>query len=100
MSHINELFFLSNEWKIGIVYFKHCPRQPYIPIYLFVMGSFGVVKALFNTVRQVRRKRDDEEDELDRCKPNPASILINCFLFAWFCTGKKTIIFNNFYYFE
>lgn len=53
------------------------------------MGSFGVVKALFNTVRQVRRKRDEEEDELDRCKPNPASILINCFLFAWFCTGKK-----------
>lgn len=77
-------FFLST----GAVYFYDCPREHYIPIYLIVGGSFGILKNLSNVVQRIRNRNNDQDQE--NAKTNPFDGTLNCFLFAWFIAGEQS----------
>ena len=68
----------------GAKYLDDCPAERYIPIYLVVAGSFGVLR---NSITIIRRCcKNDEEDENQR-KVNPVESVIDCFMLAWFIAG-------------
>ena len=71
----------------GSIYFGKCPREHYIPIYLIVGGSFGILKNLSNIVQRVKGRLDDDEDNEQVTKTNPFDGTLNCFLMAWFIAG-------------
>lgn len=70
----------------GAEYLHDCPRERYIPIYLIVGGSVGVLKNLSNVFQRVRNRQDNQDDE--NSKTNPFDGTLNCFLVAWFIAGK------------
>ena len=57
-----------------------------IILLLDVTGSFSVLKYLIGVSTRVRRS--DQENNQDPPPAHPAQYLINCFLCAWFITGK------------
>ena len=69
----------------GATHLDDCPAERYIPIYLLVAGSFGVLR---NSITIVRRccKKNEEEEENQR-KVNPVESVIDLFMFAWFIAG-------------
>ncbi len=70
----------------GAVYFDDCPKEKYIPIYLIVGGTFGVLKNLGNVCQRLRNRKEQQDEE--NAKTNPFDSLLNCFLAAWFIAGK------------
>lgn len=81
---------------MGGVYLHDCPRERYIPIYLIVAGSFGIVANLMGLGKKAKNK--DEQDDQEKVKGNPVDYLINCFLLAWFIAGNVWVyrIHNDF----
>lgn len=75
---------------IGAKYLHDCPAERYIPIYLVVAGSFGVLRNSITIVRRCCQKKDEEEEE-NRRKVNPVESIIDCFMFAWFIAGNVWI---------
>ncbi|XP_060084939.1 transmembrane protein 272-like [Ylistrum balloti] len=74
---------------IGGVYLHQCPAERFIPIYLLVAGVFGIIKNLSSLGQKLRNKKEEgEDDDQKNVKTNPADMLLNCFLFAWFIAGN------------
>lgn len=75
---------------IGAMNLHNCTIERYIPIYLIVSGSFGLVKAIISTICTIKNKtsEDHEDDGQAQNKTNPVEQIINIFLFAWFIAGS------------
>lgn len=74
-------------WPTGAVYLHDCPRQPFIPIYLIVMGVFGIVLTLLSCLPCARQNRDEPPNPLSRVCVFWNS-LTSTFLFCWFIAGE------------
>ncbi|XP_061565549.1 transmembrane protein 272-like [Cololabis saira] len=75
---------------IGAVYLHDCPRQPYIPIYLIVLGVFGVLLAGLPCLPCTQQPRDGPATS----PTNPCmalNSLMSLFLFCWFIAGNVWI---------
>jgi hypothetical protein len=83
----------------GVQNLMKCPKQPKIPLYLFVFGSFGLVKVFQNLYDQWRMRRiykfDDEvaDDEEGVGSRNDSGlsfidIALTTFLLIWFGFGN------------
>ncbi|XP_078132435.1 transmembrane protein 272 isoform X2 [Sander vitreus] len=75
---------------LGAVHLDDCPRQRYIPIYLIVVGVFGLVLAVLSCLPCAQKTEDSA--------PNPLSqvctawnSLTSSFLFGWFIAGNVWI---------
>lgn len=81
---------------IGAIYKNDCPKEKFIPIYLIVAGSFGLVRNIFSIIRRCLNR--DEEAENNNKNVNPVESIIDCFMFAWFIAGNVWIyrIYGNF----
>lgn len=98
---------------VGVKYLNDCPIQPNLPVYLLVVGSMGLVRALNLLWKQFRRRRmrksegveiDQEEETENGSIDSITHLLIfalhlldgsdftdavlNLFLFAWFIVGQ------------
>uniref|UniRef100_A0A3B5AEM5 Si:dkey-19b23.12 n=1 Tax=Stegastes partitus TaxID=144197 RepID=A0A3B5AEM5_9TELE len=69
---------------IGAIYLNDCPRQPFIPIYLIVMGTFSLVVALCSGGE---KSRDSPSNPI--CMV--CNLLVSMFLFGWFIAGNVWI---------
>ena len=89
----------------GVKNLMNCPKEPNIPIYLFVGGSFGLLKLVQVLWEQWRKQRKDSYDQDDFTDNelgadgnvgsiglNGSSKFIDCsisiFLLVWFCLGN------------
>lgn len=75
---------------IGAIHLDDCPRQDYIPIYLIVVGAFGVMLTVLSCLPCAQESKDGP--------PNPFSqvctiwnSLTSLFLFCWFIAGNVWI---------
>jgi hypothetical protein len=71
---------------IGTIYLKECPICDYIPVYLLIGGTFGILKQLLSLSVRVREREDDQE--LERLRQTPTQTLLNCFMLGWFIIGS------------
>ncbi|KAI3376386.1 hypothetical protein L3Q82_016867 [Scortum barcoo] len=75
---------------IGAVYLHDCPRQHYIPIYLIVVGVFGLVLALLSCLPCAQEPKDGPSNPLSRVCATWNS-LTSVFMFCWFIAGNVWI---------
>uniref|UniRef100_A0A3Q3IJB9 Uncharacterized protein n=1 Tax=Monopterus albus TaxID=43700 RepID=A0A3Q3IJB9_MONAL len=75
---------------IGSVYLNDCPRQPYIPIYLIVVGVFGMVLSVLSCLPCAQEPTDGTSNPLSRVCATWNS-LTSLFLFCWFIAGNVWI---------
>ena len=70
-----------------------------IPIYLIVVGSFGIVRHFLGMHGQYKRRNEDEVEEDSQNKKTSIERLIDFFLVAWFIAGNVWIyrIYEPFY---
>ncbi|KAG8183956.1 hypothetical protein JTE90_005187 [Oedothorax gibbosus] len=68
---------------VGTKYFGECPVEQFIPVYLIVGGTFGVVKNLLGFFSRCKTNENDQERLIHRSRDS----ILNCFLIAWFITG-------------
>ncbi|KAG7243440.1 hypothetical protein INR49_011897 [Caranx melampygus] len=80
----------SAQIAIGSVYLNECPRQPYIPIYLIVVGVFGLVLALLSCLPCAQQPKDGSSNPLSQVCMTWNS-LTSFFLFCWFIAGNVWI---------
>lgn len=78
-------FFLT-----GSKYFGDCPVEQFIPVYLIVGGTFGVLKNLLSFFSRLKKNDSEQERLIHRSRDS----ILNCFLIAWFITG--TFYFSHF----
>ncbi|XP_060064842.1 uncharacterized protein LOC132545182 [Ylistrum balloti] len=83
---------------IGVKYLDECPKEPKIPIYLLVGGCFGTIKLLMSLCHQIRRLKDDDDEDLHDenellTMSKMANIGLTIFLSIWF-------VFGNYWIFE
>jgi len=78
---------------IGVKYKDDCPIERYIPIYLIVLGSFGVLRNIVGLYNQMKRRSCDEETDED-AKKSSCEGLIDCFLVGWFIAGNVWVYSN------
>ncbi|GFN79457.1 TBC1 domain family member 2b [Plakobranchus ocellatus] len=81
---------------IGVNYLRECPREPKLPIYLVVGGSFGILKLVFLLWKQIRRHRDDvidlhDDDDL-LTMTRMTNMALNVFLSVWFVFGHYWLV--------
>uniref|UniRef100_UPI0037E7C9A9 transmembrane protein 272-like n=1 Tax=Semicossyphus pulcher TaxID=241346 RepID=UPI0037E7C9A9 len=75
---------------IGVVHLDNCPRQHYIPIYLIVVGVFGLLLAVLSCLPCAQEPTDDTTNPLSRVCATWNSIT-SFFLFCWFIAGNVWI---------
>ncbi|XP_070786040.1 transmembrane protein 272 [Enoplosus armatus] len=75
---------------IGAVHLVDCPRQRYIPIYLIVVGVFGLVLATLSCLPCAQKPKDGTSNPLNRVCTAWNS-LTSIFLFCWFIAGNVWI---------
>uniref|UniRef100_UPI0037E79302 transmembrane protein 272-like n=1 Tax=Semicossyphus pulcher TaxID=241346 RepID=UPI0037E79302 len=75
---------------IGVVHLDNCPRQHYIPIYLIVVGVFGLVLAVLSCLPCAQEPTDGTTNPLSRVCTAWNSIT-SFFLFCWFIAGNVWI---------
>ncbi|XP_071127421.1 transmembrane protein 272-like [Mytilus edulis] len=73
---------------IGSMYIHDCPAERYIPIYLIVAGSVGIIANLMGLGKKAKNRNEPEEEQQENVKGNPLDYIINCFLLAWFIAGN------------
>ncbi|XP_040039094.1 transmembrane protein 272 [Gasterosteus aculeatus] len=80
---------------IGAVHLEDCPLQRYIPIYLIVVGVFGLALAVLSCLPCTKSPEDDPEGG---APSTPLSLvcaawnsLTSLFLFCWFIAGNVWI---------
>lgn len=78
---------------IGVKYLDECPKEPKVPIYLLVGGSFGVLKLILVLWRQVKYHRYEYDDHFT----DPSTLFsashvthwaLSVFLAIWFAFGN------------
>ncbi|XP_031697154.1 transmembrane protein 272-like [Anarrhichthys ocellatus] len=72
---------------IGAIHLDDCPRQHYIPIYLIVVGVFGLVLAALSCQPSASTPEDGTPNPLSRFCMTWNS-LTSLFLFCWFIAGE------------
>ena len=82
-------FYSLKLYLSGAKYKDDCPVEPFIPIYLIVGGSFGMLK----TVIVLCQRASSHEDDLDIDEDQSMSTkfidgVLNLFLFTWFIAGN------------
>ncbi|XP_036404333.1 transmembrane protein 272-like [Megalops cyprinoides] len=75
---------------IGVVYLKDCPRQHYIPIYLLVLGVFGLALGVLSCLPCSREREDGGQSTLGTLC-HVWNSLVSAFLFCWFIAGNVWI---------
>ncbi|XP_041635830.1 transmembrane protein 272-like [Cheilinus undulatus] len=75
---------------IGAVHLDDCPRQRYIPIYLIVVGVFGLVLTVLSCLPCAREPKEGPPSPLSRVCTIWNS-LTSFFLFCWFIAGNVWI---------
>ncbi|KAK1889743.1 Transmembrane protein 272 [Dissostichus eleginoides] len=75
---------------IGAVHLHDCPRKHYIPIYLIVVGVFGLVLSLLSCLPCAKTPEDGDTSPLNRICATWNS-LTSLFLFCWFIAGNVWI---------
>ncbi|KAM9836925.1 transmembrane protein 272 [Aulostomus maculatus] len=75
---------------IGAVYLDECPAQKYIPIYLMVVGVFGLVLTILSCLPCAQEPKDGTTNPLSRVCAIWNS-LTSFFLFCWFIAGNVWI---------
>ncbi|XP_033992714.1 transmembrane protein 272-like isoform X3 [Trematomus bernacchii] len=90
---VSKLFFCIiaiAQIAIGAVHLHDCPRKHYIPIYLIVVGVFGLMLSLFSCLPCTKTPEDGSISLL-----NLICTMWNCltslFLFCWFIAGNVWI---------
>ncbi|XP_066925519.1 transmembrane protein 272-like [Clytia hemisphaerica] len=78
---------------IGVSYKDVCPIEPFIPIYLIVGGSFGIVKMLSIIIQRITYNGDIFQSDKSNEEERPIAWLfvdgvLNLFLFTWFVAGN------------
>ena len=66
------------------------PREPWIPTYLVVAGSFSIIKTAFNIAFRIKQRKDrsdTQDDQQPKGTPLWLDTLFNAVLFAWFIAG-------------
>lgn len=76
---------------IGAMYMDSCPRQPYIPIYLVVVGSFGLLLNLLSCLPCAKQSEEDLPATLLNRICSTWNSLTSLFLFCWFIAGNVWI---------
>ncbi|KAM7366308.1 hypothetical protein PAMP_015758 [Pampus punctatissimus] len=72
------------------VYLNDCPRQHYIPIYLIVVGVFGLLLSVFSCLPCTHEPEDGSSTPLSRfC--TAWNSLTSFFIFCWFIAGNVWI---------
>ena len=80
----NSLFLFK-----GAKYKDECPVEPFIPIYLIVGGSFGMLKTVIVLCQRARGHEDDlDMDEDGSMSSKFIDGVLNLFLFTWFIAGN------------
>lgn len=73
----------------GAKYKDDCPVEPFIPIYLIVGGSFGMLKTIIVLCQRARTHEDDADiDEDQSMSTKFIDGVLNLFLFTWFIAGN------------
>ncbi|XP_053716428.1 transmembrane protein 272-like [Synchiropus splendidus] len=75
--------------SIGSVHLNDCPRQHYIPIYLIVVGVFGLILALLACLPGSQPKDDNSSTFNLICRT--WNSLVSFFLLCWFIAGNVWI---------
>uniref|UniRef100_A0A6Q2Y159 Uncharacterized protein n=1 Tax=Esox lucius TaxID=8010 RepID=A0A6Q2Y159_ESOLU len=75
---------------IGALYLSDCPQQHYIPIYLVVMGAFGLALALLSDLL-CAQDSEGRIPNLLSCVRTSWNTLTSLFLFCWFISGNVWI---------
>ncbi|XP_041357952.1 transmembrane protein 272-like [Gigantopelta aegis] len=78
---------------MGAVYLHDCPAERYIPIYLVVMGCFGVFKNLLSLGQRAKNRNEEtnEEEGGGGKKKTCLESVLGAFMFAWFIAGNVWI---------
>uniref|UniRef100_A0A3Q4HZG5 Si:dkey-19b23.12 n=1 Tax=Neolamprologus brichardi TaxID=32507 RepID=A0A3Q4HZG5_NEOBR len=74
----------------GTIYLHECPRQHYIPIYLIVVGVFGLILSLLSCLPCARESEEGTSNPLSTICTTWNS-LTSIFLFCWFIAGNVWI---------
>ena len=77
----------------GVKYKDDCPAERMIPIYLIVVGTFGIVRHFLGMHAHCKRICDDNNTSDDEAQNKKTFLerLIDCFLVAWFIAGNVWI---------
>ena len=70
----------------GVKYKDDCPVERYIPIYLIVLGVFGVLRNIVGLYNQINKRSGEENEE--SAKKTSCEGIIDCFLLGWFIAGN------------
>lgn len=80
---------------IGSKYKDDCPVEPFIPIYLIVGGSFGILKTVIIILQRIIYNEDifSSEPKENHVDERPIAWMfldgvLNIFLFTWFIAGN------------
>lgn len=76
---------------IGVKYEDDCPVEKYIPIYLIVLGAFGVLRNIVGLYTQVKKRSEESDSDDDDSKKSLCERTIDCFLIGWFIAGNVWI---------
>lgn len=74
--------------SIGAVYLDECPRKPNIPIYLVVMGVFGLMLSLLSCLPCVEAKEGEVSKSVIQFACSIWNSLVTCFIICWFICGN------------
>lgn len=75
---------------IGTIYLNECPREHYIPIYLIVVGVFGLILSLLSCLPCAKESEEGTSNPLSTICTTWNS-LTSVFLFCWFIAGNVWI---------
>lgn len=80
---------LSTGWN----YSKDCPKEPRIPMYLVIGGTFGTMLMMLLIYSQIQSRRP-EMPPVPSNRPQISFmkliiIVLSCFLLGWFVMGKR-----------
>lgn len=79
---------------IGAKYKNDCPVEPFIPIYLIVGGTFGMLKTVISLCQRAVKNEletDQSENDPDERQSMTSKFfdgVLNLFLFIWFVAGN------------
>ncbi|KYN11977.1 hypothetical protein ALC57_15870 [Trachymyrmex cornetzi] len=80
----------------GVQFIKDCPKEPYIPVYMLIGGVLGAVRMFWALYSQIRSRRPEVSSHSgNRPHVSPMkllSIVLSCFLVAWFVLGHYWIL--------